>query len=145
LTEAIEQWSWERATSLDPTDTLVRARAVGVLSDLHALLRAGEPDAFLNAIGRKLEEASRAYGIGLDTIRATVRGQFAQRATPPFVLVPFEPGALDLRAAAGRRLLVCTVGDRRPVLRFEDSTRPGREFSLPVMLGQVDGRLEVLR
>jgi hypothetical protein len=143
--DVIERWAWQSATRLSPDDALVRARVTGLVAELHSMLRAGEPLTFLTAIDRKVTEAARAYGLAREVIRSTVLQQFETRAVPPFALLPFEPAALDVRAAAGGRLLVCTVGNRQPVLRFEDVTRPGREFALPVMLGQIDGRLEVLR
>ena len=59
---------------------------------------------------------------------------------PPWAIKPIDPASFDFRACAGGRLLELVDRQFRPILWAESTHYP-----LAVMIGVVDGRIQMLR
>ena len=145
LSAPLGPWAWQRAERFTPLGAPVRARAVEYLKSLHEMLAAKRYDEFIAEHSYKLEEMTAgAYGVSTEPFRSSMRQVLDDHGREPWRLEPFSPGVLDLRPAAGGRLIECLRTDRHCALEY---TRPDSKdtFFLPAMIGNVGGQWRVLR
>jgi len=144
LSDQIDPWAWQRATRLSLAESDVRTRITRYLDSLHMMLLWGRVYEFADECEAKLTDAARAYGVSKSELRQGLVDQVVQHSKPPFTLDPFDAEAIDLRSAAGGRLVLCYRNIREEVLEYRD--KAGAEtFFLPVKVGVLDGELRVLR
>jgi len=138
-------FAWQSATPIAVVDAATRVQALDYLGRLHALLAHAQFDEFIGEQSVKLEEIAKvAYGVPADYMRAPMLQALRAHSAPPYALEPFNRDDIDLRLIANGRMIECLKRGRRPLFEFR---RPGSDetLSLPVMLGRIDGRWQVLR
>lgn len=137
----IPPWAWETATpwTSQPGAQQQLGRAAAAVHDAFAKRNA---DFFL-AFGRPyFEDYARAYP-GMSPQRREQRfraGFAASPGEPPWAVKPLDPANFDFRSCADGRLLELVDNQYRPILWAESTFYP-----LPVMIGIVDGRIQILR
>jgi len=114
------------------------------LGELHDTLRMEAYESFVEATRDRLAEICRIYSWNTAEAGAAPIAQLSKRAQLPWALAPLVPDEIDCRAAAGDRLIHCLTRTRADALRFVNAETQA-VFSLPVMVGRIDGRWEVVR
>jgi hypothetical protein len=140
---ATPRWAYTQATALGPE---ALAAAMAALQQLRALLEQKKVDSVLALMAGKLDEVTRqAYGVPPEPLRAGLQRALQRTlADPAWQPLPLDPAALDLRLVAQGRLVECLRPDGRHAFTW---VKPGSSatFFLPVMLGLLQGRWQVLR
>ncbi|HYD76638.1 hypothetical protein [Ramlibacter sp.] len=136
-------WGWTRAAVLNPATAAADAHPI--LVHLHRLLQAGDIGGLATVLQAKLQEVTAdAYDIAAGPMANALRQQLqACMQSPEWTLLPVDRPQVDLRLVAGRRLVECLRPNGTPALTYVSQDE--EEFSLPVMLGVLDGRWAVLR
>jgi len=136
-------WAWIRAQQLQPADG---AAAYQALRALHARLAQGDAAGIVAVMDLKLREVtSGAYGVAPEPLRnGLLKGLGRCMADPAWKLLPVDPGEVDLRLVGQRRLVECLRPGGGHALTYAKAGSAAT-FFLPVMLGILDGRWQVLR
>lgn len=136
-------WAWTRAQEMQPADG---AAAYQALRALHARLAQGDAGGIAAVFDLKLREVSAgAYGVAPEPLRnGLVKGLGQCMGDPAWALLPVDPGQVDLRLVGNRRMVECLRPGGGHALMY---TKAGSAatFFLPVMLGLLEGRWQVLR
>ena len=139
-------WAWAAAPRLDPTAQ--RGALDGFVSHLAGLFATGDASGLLPYFRQRFAEDTLAY----PAVPAEARVENFRQifAAQPWQPVPFDPGQLVYRPAAGGRLVEAMTTRGLPALHThaEDPDRPFDTpgyAELPVMIGILDGQFAVLR
>ena len=138
-------FAWQQAVKFESIDPQTRLQVLEELHQLYALLVAGDFADFVNEQRLKLHEvANVAYGMPDGTLQAQMLAALTSSSKPPFVLSPFASEGINLRLVAGGRMIECRQRDGRHVFEYR---KPGTDqsFFVPTMVGNLDGRWQVLR
>jgi hypothetical protein len=145
LPSAFGRWAWESATTFTSISGSLRGSVLEYLTFLHDLLATGQFERFIAESEIKLKELTvRAYGIEAGPFRDEMLAGLSSHLGPPYELAPLVPEEIDLRLVAGGRLIECLKRDYGYVL---ESNHPETKdtFFLPIMVGQREGRWNILR
>lgn len=136
-------WAWLRARELQGADA---AAAYQALRALHDRLARNDAAGIATLMDLKLQEvATGAYRAPAGPLRAGLAQGLAQcMGNPAWTLLPVEPGQVDLRLVAGRRMAECLRPGGAHALTYVKANSRAT-FFLPVMLGMLEGRWQVLR
>ncbi|MEZ4455203.1 MAG: hypothetical protein R2882_01445 [Gemmatimonadales bacterium] len=93
-----------------------------------------------------LQETARAYELSPDVgVGWALRAVVAESRNQPHWSFPGVPrDQWDLRLVAGGRMVECIAADWEPILRSAADDE-GNAFDIPLYLGRLGGRLQVLR
>lgn len=136
-------WAWTRAQEMQPSDG---AAAYQALRALHARLVQRDAGGIAAVMDLKLREVTAgAYGVPPEPLRnGLLKGLGQCMADPTWNLLAVEPGQVDLRLVGNRRLAECLRPGGSHALMYAKAGSAAT-FFLPVMLGLLEGRWQVLR
>ncbi len=140
---ALPRWAWTRARKLTQSD---HATAFRALKQLWELLQRRDVSTLASLLRLKLEEvAEGAYGVPAEQFREGFVSAIGRVFSEPnWKLLPCGERDVEINFVADGRLAECLRPNGSPALTFIKPNSP-EEFSLTVMLGEVDGRWKVLR
>ncbi|MGE0442206.1 MAG: hypothetical protein AB7L66_05235 [Gemmatimonadales bacterium] len=144
VTLPLGPWGFSTAPPL-ALGTELEAEVADVIGILSSGLAAGEPDAYFQLGVPSLQETARAYELSPDVGVETLRAVVAESRNEPHWSFPGVPrDQWDLRLVAGGRMVECIAADWEPILRSVTGA-DGGAFDIPLYLGRLGGRLQVLR
>ena len=136
-------WAWTRARELQAGDA---AAAFQALRALHARLAQKDASSIVALMDLKLQEVTAgAYGVPPGPLRSSFQTGLGRCMNDPtWTLLPIDPGQVDLRLVGGRRMAECLRPGGGHALMYAKQGSQST-FFLPIMLGLLDGRWQVLR
>ena len=122
-----------------------RSGVTEALAAAHLAFRSGDGVMMATLCDLYLREEARAYPAWtLENLRARLIRSVEKNGAPGAEVAPLVPAEYDLRLCAGGRLVECVDRTWRPLLRVRGPD-PKRLYPLPVFLGEVEGRFQILR
>jgi hypothetical protein len=144
LSVSFPRWRWLDAPPTEPTADLT-ARVLTFLQELARDLAEGQPEHYISAARLRIEELAQAYQRRPEDEAARLHHHLlALHEAQRLKWLPLEAGNFHLRPLAGGRLLDCVDSSGSPALRTEPDELE-REFSLPVRVSVVGGKVHILR
>lgn len=136
-------WAWQTGRVLNLVND---ARKIAeALAAAHQAFRSGDGLMLATQCDLYLREEARAYPAwSVEKLRGRLIRSVEKNGLPGAEVDPLVPDEYDLRLCAGGRLVECVDRTWHPLLRAKGPD-PKRRYALPMFLGEVAERMQILR
>jgi hypothetical protein len=136
---AFGRWSWEAAAPYMPED---RADIEALVARVHATYARGDVEGFIQLLGIKIEELSRATKSDPQKLVEQYRTYFRDRfATSDWRVMPLDPKLVLESSAGGRLVEIRAESGAPPIVDGADGTPSGYELTV----SRIEGAWRVVR
>lgn len=138
-------WSWRRSLPVVELPASIRNQAWSFLSSLHTALTNGKIDEIVAQSDLKCRELTAAYGVSAQPLLSGLRQALTEHAgNEEWILDPLDRSILSLRVVGQGRLIECRQTNWDHALIFRHKANKLETFFLPVMIGWLADRWQVL-